>query len=192
MRLELTRRGSYAIRAAVSLARIDGDALTSASRIAAAMGIPPRFLPQVMGDLVRAGLVEGVVGRAGGYRLARDAASITLLEVIEAVEGDARRRTCVLRGVSCSTQPDGCDVHAVFAAAQEALLRELGGTSLTTVVERAGSAPPAATSPAEAPPAAEEGTAPGRAAAGRAAAGRAAASRAAASRAAASRGPRAR
>ena len=69
MKLELTRRGSYAIRAAVSLARIDDGTLTSSARIAAAMGIPPRFLPQVMGDLVRAGIVEGVVGRSGGYRL---------------------------------------------------------------------------------------------------------------------------
>ena len=135
MRLELTRRGSYAIRAAVSLARIDGTTLTSSARIAAAMGIPPRFLPQVMGDLVRAGLVEGVVGRAGGYRLARDPAHITLLEVIEAVEGDARRRTCVLKGVECGTQKAGCDVHSVFAAAQAALLLELDGTTLAQVLD---------------------------------------------------------
>jgi Rrf2 family transcriptional regulator, iron-sulfur cluster assembly transcription factor len=135
MRLELTRRGSYAIRAAVSLARIDGDTLTSSARIAAAMGIPPRFLPQVMGDLVRAGLVEGVVGRAGGYRLARDAAVISLLEVIEAAEGDARRRTCVLKGVDCRDQQSACDVHAVFSAAQEALLRELAGTTLAQVLD---------------------------------------------------------
>ena len=66
MKLELTRRGSYAIRAAVALARIGDGQLTTASTIAAAMGIPPRFLPQVMGDLVRAGLVEGIVGRGGG------------------------------------------------------------------------------------------------------------------------------
>ena len=80
MKLELTRRGSYAIRAAVSLARIDDGTLTSSARIAAAMGIPPRFLPQVMGDLVRAGIVEGVVGRSGGYRLGRPPEAISLLE----------------------------------------------------------------------------------------------------------------
>jgi Rrf2 family protein len=135
MKLELTRRGSYAIRAAVSLARAEADALTSSARIAAAMGIPPRFLPQVMGDLVRAGLVEGVVGRAGGYRLARPPEAISLLAVIEAAEGDARRRTCVLKGVACGSQLSGCDVHGVFAAAQAALLQELEGTSLRHVLE---------------------------------------------------------
>jgi Rrf2 family transcriptional regulator, iron-sulfur cluster assembly transcription factor len=133
MKLELTRRGSYAIRAAIALARIDGDSVTSAARIAAAMGIPPRFLPQVMGDLVRAGIVEGVVGRGGGYRLARDPHRISLLEVIKAAEGDTRRRTCVLRGVECG-QSTTCDVHGVFAAAQSALLAELDGTSIADVL----------------------------------------------------------
>ncbi|MFN8619515.1 MAG: Rrf2 family transcriptional regulator [Chloroflexota bacterium] len=137
MKLELTRRGSYAIRAAIALARIDGDSVTSASRIAAAMGIPPRFLPQVMGDLVRAGIVEGVVGRGGGYRLARDPGRISLLEVIKAAEGDTRRRTCVLRGVECGVQSSTCDVHGVFAAAQTALLMELDGTSIADVLAQA-------------------------------------------------------
>jgi len=140
MKLELTRRGSYAIRAAISLAHVDDGQLATAPHIAAAMGIPPRFLPQVMGDLVRAGLVEGVVGRGGGYRLARGASQISLLEVIEASEGDARRRTCVLKGVECGDQKTGCDVHGVFAAAQAALLLELGGTSLAQVLERGAEA----------------------------------------------------
>lgn len=135
MKLELTRRGSYAIRAAVSLARIDDGTLTSSARIAAAMGIPPRFLPQVMGDLVRAGIVEGVVGRAGGYRLARPPEQIDLLDVIEAAEGDARRRYCVLKGVECGSQRTGCEVHGVFAAAQAALLSHLAGTTLREVLE---------------------------------------------------------
>ncbi len=50
------------------------------------MDIPGRFLPQVMADLVAAGLVEGRTGRTGGYRLARPAAAISLLDVIAAVE----------------------------------------------------------------------------------------------------------
>lgn len=120
MRLELTKRGDYAVRAMLALARGSGNGLLSARRISGAMAIPVRFLPQVLGDLQRAGLVEAAPGRAGGYRLAMDAASISLLRVIEAVEGDTRRRDCVLRGGPCGV--DGtCDVHEVFAAGQEAL-----------------------------------------------------------------------
>jgi Rrf2 family protein len=131
MRLELTKRGDYAVRAMLALAR-EGEALLSAPRIAAAMAIPPRFVPQIMGDLVRAGLIESVAGRAGGYRLARPAVDITLLAVVEAIEGDSRRQTCVLRGGPCRL--DGtCAVHDVFFAAQDAMIGALAAATLADV-----------------------------------------------------------
>jgi Rrf2 family protein len=137
MRLELTKRGDYAVRAMLALARDPGDRPVAARRIADAMDIPVRFLPQVLGDLQRAGLVEATAGRSGGYRLAASAETISLLAVIEAVEGDSRRRTCVLRGGPCGV--DGfCDVHAVFFAGQEALLAELAGASLADLVAQPG------------------------------------------------------
>ncbi len=77
-----------------------------------------------MTEVVRAGIAETRVGRSGGYRLARDPASISLLEVVEAVEGDPRRRVCVFSNSPCLRDGE-CDVHAVFAAAQDALLAEL-------------------------------------------------------------------
>lgn len=136
MRLELTRRGDYAVRAMIALARVEEDRRLSARAIASEMTIPVRFLPQVMTDLVRAGLVDAVIGRSGGYRLSRDPAGISLLDVIEAVEGDSRRQTCVLRGGPCGR--DGfCDVHAVFFEAQDALLRPLAATTLADLGRRA-------------------------------------------------------
>jgi Rrf2 family protein len=132
VRLELTKRGDYAIRAMLALACGGGRRMLSAPRIAEEMAIPPRFLPQVMGDLVRAELVTSESGRAGGYRLARPASAISLLAIIEAVEGDSRRQTCVLRGGPCSAG-GVCAVHAAFFAAQDALLAELGGVSLADV-----------------------------------------------------------
>ncbi len=104
------------------------------------MAIPVRFLPQVLADLQRAGLIEASPGRSGGYRLTRDAGTISLLEVIEAVEGDSRRRSCVLRGGPCGI--DGtCDVHDVFFEGQEALRGTFARSSLA---ELAGPATAAA------------------------------------------------
>jgi Rrf2 family protein len=135
MRLELTRRGDYAVRAAIALARNDGSGLMSTRRIAAEMAIPPRFLPQVMADLVRAGVVLAHTGRAGGYRLARPSAEISLLAVIRAAERDTRTRSCILRGGPCD--PAGhCDVHEAFIGARDAMLESLAGTSLATIVAR--------------------------------------------------------
>ncbi|HET6495551.1 MAG TPA: Rrf2 family transcriptional regulator [Thermoleophilia bacterium] len=131
MRLELTKRGDYAVRAMIALAR-DGQRLMSARTIAADMAIPPRFLPQVMGDLVRAGLVEGVTGRSGGYRLSVSASEVSLLTIIEAVEGTSRRETCVLRGGPCGSD-DMCAVHGAFIAAEEAMIGALDSATLAEV-----------------------------------------------------------
>lgn len=135
MRLELTKRGDYAIRSVVALAGIAGGARLSVRQLADAQAIPVRFLPQVMADLGRAGLVEAVPGRSGGYRLARPASEVTLLDVVEAVEGDVRRRACVLRGGACGL--DGtCAVHTVFSDAQDDLLARLERATVASVAAR--------------------------------------------------------
>lgn len=131
LRIELTRRGDYAVRAMLALARVAPGQVTG-SALAMSTAVPSSLVPQVMGDLVRAGLVANRLGRRGGYRLARPAGRISLLEVIEAVEGDGRRRTCVLRGGPC--RRDGpCDVHEAFFAAQDALFGSLAAVSLADV-----------------------------------------------------------
>lgn len=132
MRFELTRRGDYAVRAMVVLARPAAGQLTGAS-LATATGIPPSYVPQIMGDLVRAGLVANRRGRRGGYTLARPPDAVNLLEVVEAAEGDGRRTTCVLRGGPCHSG-GGCDVHDAFFRAQEAAFGALAGVSLADAV----------------------------------------------------------
>jgi Rrf2 family protein len=132
MRLELTRRGDYGVRAMLALAAATDDRPVSVRRIADAMAIPPQILPSVMRELVRAGLVEAATGRTGGYRLARAAGEISLLDVVEAVEGESRRVTCVLRGGPCGR--DGfCAAHPAFFAAQEAVRTELAAATLDTL-----------------------------------------------------------
>ena len=129
MRLDLTKRADYAIRAMLALGRATADERLSVRRVAAEQRIPTRFLPLIMRDLVRAGLVKGAIGRAGGYRLARASGEVSLLDIVEAVEGDSRGRTCILRGGPCATSPV-CDIHVVFVAAQDALLERLAGVTV--------------------------------------------------------------
>lgn len=133
MRVSLTRRGDYAVRAALAIALLDGERPVSARRIAERMNVPARFLPHVLADLVRAGLVVGTQGRAGGYRLSRPAAEIDLLCVVDAVEGAGDDGRCVLRGGPCRL--DGtCAVHEPMAAATAALRAELRRASLSQLV----------------------------------------------------------
>jgi len=135
--MELTKRGDYGVRAMLALSRAPAGRLLSVRRIAEEMAIPVRFLPQVMGDLLAAGLVSAETGRTGGYRLTKPADQISLLDVVEAIEGDGRRQSCVLRGGPCGVN-GFCDVHDVFFAAQDALLATLAGAPLARLPARRG------------------------------------------------------
>lgn len=132
MRLELTRRGDYAVRAMLALAGPGSDGWLSVNRIATAMSIPVRFLPAVMRDLAKTGLVESRTGRSGGYRLARAAQQITLLDVIDAVEPEDDARRCVLRGIPCG-QDGLCVVHYTFDEARVAHRQRLADATLASL-----------------------------------------------------------
>jgi Rrf2 family protein len=133
MRLDLTKRSDYAIRAMLALTMVP-EGLLSSRKIAEEMKIPPRFLPQIMGDLTRAALVEAHPGRAGGYKLAKDPNSVTILTVIEAVEGDPHRQICVMRGTACGANGE-CGVHDVFYAAEHAILEQLSAATLRGIID---------------------------------------------------------
>jgi Rrf2 family iron-sulfur cluster assembly transcriptional regulator len=133
MRVTLGLRGDYAVRAMLALASVASESRPMSVReISQRMAIPVRFLPHVMTDLSRAGLVVGSPGRHGGYRLGRSAAEIDVLAVVDAVEADPETPRCVLRGGPC--RPDGrCAVHDVFADATEALRESLSAKSLAEI-----------------------------------------------------------
>lgn len=137
MRVELSLRGDYAVRAMLALASHTGDGWLSTPRIAERMRIPVRFLPHVLTDLSRAGLVIGQAGRTGGYRLALPAAEISLLRIVEAVEDDDDPARCVLRGGPCGK--DGrCAVHDSFATATRVLREALRASQLSELAKRGG------------------------------------------------------
>ena len=95
--MRTTAKADYAVRAAVELAA--AGEMTTAEQIADAQGIPLNFLENILRDLRRAGLVDSRRGQAGGYVLARPAESITVADVIRAVEGPLAN----VRGMSPET-----------------------------------------------------------------------------------------
>jgi len=147
VRLELTRRGDYAVRAALAITALDDGRPVSARRIAETMGIPTRFLAHVLSDLVRAGIVVGTTGRRGGYRLTEPARDVDLLRVVDAVEDKGDSPRCVLRGGPCRL--DGtCAVHDAFFAATTAMRRELAAASLADLAANGLGSPATARRPA--------------------------------------------
>jgi len=120
MRIELGRKGDYAVRATLSIARWQHAGRRKAREVAAEMDIPARYLPQILAELVRAGLLRATAGPDGGYTLARPAAETSLLEVVEAAEGPLRTDVCVLRGGPCDWDAV-CPLHVIWSDAERAL-----------------------------------------------------------------------
>jgi Rrf2 family protein len=88
--MRLTRASSYALHAVVYMAAQKQNKPVASHHIAKARGIPERFLLKVLKPLVSARVLHSVKGPNGGYRLARTPTDISLLEVIEAVDGPIR------------------------------------------------------------------------------------------------------
>jgi Rrf2 family protein len=132
MQATLGRKGDYSVRAAIDVARYHGQRRRKAREIAAAMDIPVRYIPQILANLVRTGLLKAVSGPDGGYTLARNPADISLLDVVVAAEGPVELDACVLRGGPCDWE-HACPLHVPWTGAQEALSEQLSKWNLETL-----------------------------------------------------------
>jgi Rrf2 family protein len=127
MRLEITRRSDLAIRA---LTELDAHGATiKAAALATATNSTNGFLPHVMSPLVKAGWVVSDPGRNGGYRLVVPVSTISVLDVIEAVEGSIPADLCVLRHGACLANGP-CSLHLAWSHARTALLDTLADTTV--------------------------------------------------------------
>jgi Rrf2 family protein len=88
--MKLTRASNYALQALGFLVEQPADRSVASHVAAEARGIPERFLLKVLQPLVAAGVLRSIKGPNGGYRLARPPKQITLLEIVEAVDGPIR------------------------------------------------------------------------------------------------------
>jgi len=131
VKLVPTRRTDYAIRALLFLAQ-NSEGRCKALEIAEAMDIPKGFLHQVLQALQRAHLVVSRRSRQGGYALARSPNQISLLEIVESMEGPLDAGECALKGGPCHWE-EVCALHWVWSSAREALAEQLGQATLARI-----------------------------------------------------------
>jgi Rrf2 family protein len=133
MGLRLTSAADYAIRAMIHLGCMPEDSVALRSEIAEAQAIPTSFTAKILRSLVRAQLLRSSRGVHGGFSLARDPADITLLEIVEAIEGP-------LALLDCAPSPDGCTMGrdcpaaGVWARVQKGMRATLSATTLEDLV----------------------------------------------------------
>jgi Rrf2 family protein len=130
MRLEITRRADLAVRAMVVLGEAEG--LVKASVLAEELDATPGFVPQVIGPLVKVGWVRSEPGPTGGYASSVDLADVSVLAVIEAVDGVTDDGRCVVADRVCNGSAP-CSLHAAWSRARNELVGVLGATTLSDV-----------------------------------------------------------
>ena len=132
--MQITRQADYAVRAVLHLAR-NGEVRTATSVIAEEQKIPPSFLAKIISQLSIAGLLHTSRGARGGVTLAREPKEITLLEVIEAIDGPIQLNECVGDSSNCSFDKD-CPLRPVWCEAQEELVGRLKGTNFADMITK--------------------------------------------------------
>ena len=135
--MQVTRRTDYAMRILLELAKDEDGAPISVRALADDQEVPYAFARSIQRDLVAASLVAAHRGAAGGLTLARPASQITVLEVLEAMQGPV---SCSL----CTSDPDwcgrstSCRLHRVWEEADGLLRNYLGGKTLAGLVSEQG------------------------------------------------------
>lgn len=118
----------YAIHGLVFLTRSSDRGPVLVGDIARATRVPESYLRKVMQLLARAGLVASHRGARGGFSLARDAAEISLRDIVEAIDGSLPSYSCMKEKKRCSDVP--CPVSAAFEAARRKMGEALSKTTI--------------------------------------------------------------
>jgi len=114
------------------LAELGPDEKASTSQIAEEKDIPLSFLAKIIAQLSVAGLLQTMRGARGGVTLARPADDISLLEVVEAIDGPILINECVNDTYQCSQH--GCPMRGIWQDAQADLIKRLKSTSFGQIV----------------------------------------------------------
>jgi Rrf2 family protein len=115
----------YGFRAVLYLSEQAQGEVVEAQAIAQSQSIPMRYLLKIMPSLIKAGIVRSQRGVGGGYALAKEPGEITLLDVIEAIEGPFYLNRCLIDESFCSKHgPPNCKVHQALEDIQQRLVQD--------------------------------------------------------------------
>ena len=133
--MQITRAAEYAIRGVLYLCSQPKGAVCLLNEISEKQNIPPSFLSKIFQNLSRTGYVSSSRGTGGGFTLLRDPEEITLLDIVEAIDGQIALNVCLNNGSLCDNKPT-CAVHRVWDDAQSYLTTLLNQSTFASLAEK--------------------------------------------------------
>jgi Rrf2 family protein len=140
--MQITRQADYAVRAVLYLARLGENERAATSQVAKQQHIPPSFLAKIISQLSIAGILHTSRGARGGVTLAHEPKEITLLEVIEAIDGPIMLNECVGEQGTCLFD-ESCPLRPIWCEAQSELVTRLKNTDFAMMIAAGQNAIPA-------------------------------------------------
>jgi Rrf2 family protein len=134
MIMQITHQADYAIRTMFYLSRLSPNQKVATSQIAEDYKIPPSFLTKIISQLSIAGLIHTARGARGGVTLARTPEDISVLDVLQAIDGPVALNECVHDPSICPLTP-GCVMHPFWVDASDELNMRLRQTTFAKLVE---------------------------------------------------------
>jgi len=141
--MQLTRAADYAVRIMIYLAGLPQGSRPNRAALAEAGEIPEAFVGKILQSLARAGFIDSQRGMKGGFSLSVSPDDVTLLDVVEAIEGPTRLNACLVPGDSCGRK-GSCPAHRVWAEAQDAMTRVLRRATIAKLAAESYTECPAA------------------------------------------------
>jgi Rrf2 family transcriptional regulator, iron-sulfur cluster assembly transcription factor len=130
----LSQTAQYALRAALCLARAGAGQTLTADTIATALGAPANYMSKTLHALAKTGIVEGVRGPSGGFRLLISPSQLSVARIVEAFDEPDRYPTCLIGHGPCDPA-NPCVAHTQWSAVIEAMHAPLQQTMLTDLME---------------------------------------------------------
>ena len=132
--MKLTTKGRYAVLALTELALAKDNSLVKITEIAARQNISSTYLEQLLLSLKNSGLVVGVRGPNGGYKLATPSENIMISDIVNIVEGRMEARGCVSKSGSCTGVSGRCMTHDLWDELSRHIELFLGQISLKDII----------------------------------------------------------
>jgi Rrf2 family protein len=132
-----SRSAEYAIRGCVHMAALAPGEYALVKSVAAEAGIPSHFLAKILQELARDGFLKSSKGPGGGFRLNQPAQEISMLRIIEAVDGPGRYQRCIGGSPECNDRAP-CGMHDSWKALRSRIIDYLGGTSIADLAKALG------------------------------------------------------
>lgn len=131
----VSTRGRYALRVMIDLAEHRGEGWIPMKDVAKRQEISLKYLEKILPVLVKAGLIEGVTGKGGGYRLTREPEKYPVGEVLRLTEGDLAPVACMCSGASACERTADCRTHTMWQELNEMVQNYLDGVSIGSLMQ---------------------------------------------------------